>query len=292
MSIREHLGHFGHTDLAHRWFPICARQDLPLWHVFEAELLGQELAVWQALGGNVNVWENRCPHRGMRLTVGANLGGELRCAYHGYRFADGSGLCRSVPAQPARPPPRSLCTKVYPMLERGGLIWTRLNGDDPIADPVVDPPSMDGPSLVLYSVAVRSPMPAVGALLAEYRFRPSAALEGADTAEERCATSALDAYSFRSVATQGHVTTEVRLFMQPVDPQCTVIHGILLGGVPEEQRLATLRHHARQLTRLRDAIEQEIQRAAAGEAAEPIEADGHGGGTLPGGAGGHGGQAP
>jgi nitrite reductase/ring-hydroxylating ferredoxin subunit len=261
---------------------------LPVQHVFEAELLGQELAVWQGLGGNVNVWENRCPHRGMRLTQGANLGGELRCAYHGYRFADGSGLCRSVPALPKRQPPRSLCAKVYPMLERGGLIWTRLNGDDPLSDP---PPPIDGASMVLYSVAVRSPLREVAALLADYRFRPSAALLDPDKSEEQCATSAIDAHSFRSVATKGQVTTEVLLFTQPVDPQCTVVHGILLGGVPDEQRLLTLGHHARQFTHLRDASEQVMQRAAAGESARQIDADGHGGGAVQGGAGGHGGQS-
>lgn len=275
MSSFVHFGDLAHPDLKRRWFPICTRQDLPVRHVFEAELLGQELAVWQALGGRVNVWENRCPHRGMRLTVGANLGGELRCAYHGYRFADGSGACRSVPAQPARLPPRSLCTKVYPMIERGGLIWTRLNDDAALADP---PPSIDGASIGLYSVAVQSPMTAVGALLANYRFRPSAVLKAPHTAEEVCATSALDAYSFRSVAAKGHVTTEVRLYMQPVDAQCTVIHGILLGGLPAHQRLATLKHHARQLTALRDASEQQV-RAPAGDDAE----HGHGVTDVPGG---------
>jgi nitrite reductase/ring-hydroxylating ferredoxin subunit len=240
------------SALEHRWFPICGRHDLPARHVFETELLGQELAVWQGPGGNVNVWENRCPHRGMRLTLGANLGRELRCAYHGYRFADGSGLCTSVPAQPDRPPPRSLSTKVYPMLDRGGLIWTRLSADDPVAEPPV--PDI-GTSIALYRVTVNSAAPDVAALLADYRFRPSGALGAPPTEDERCSTSAIDEYSFRSLASQHRMTTEVRLLMQPVGAQCTVIHGVLLDGVAEELRLPTLRHHARLLGRLRDVSE-------------------------------------
>jgi nitrite reductase/ring-hydroxylating ferredoxin subunit len=238
------------ADLKHRWFPICAHHDLPAKHVFETQLLGQELAVWQGLSGEVNVWENRCPHRGMRLTIGANLGSELRCAYHGYRFAQGSGLCTSVPAQPEKLPPRSLCTKVYPKLGRGSLIWTRLSAEDPV-------PSLShiGASIALYSVAVRAPALAVGTLLAGYHFRPSAALLDPESRDERCSTSSIDAYSFQSVASNKHMTTEVRLFTQPVDAQCTVIHGILPGGVAEELRMPTLRHHAQQLTRLRDASE-------------------------------------
>jgi nitrite reductase/ring-hydroxylating ferredoxin subunit len=252
-----------HAELQRRWFPICARHDLPARHVFEAELLGRELAVWRGLGGNVNVWENRCPHRGMRLTVGANLGGELRCAYHGYRFADGTGLCQSVPAQPHSAPPRSLRTKVYPMLESCGLIWTRLQ-EDPGAEP---PPSIGGASVPLYSVAVRATMAAVGALLAGYDFRPSATLLDAATADERCATVAMDAYSVSSVASKHHQTTEVRLFMQPVDAHCTVVHGVLLGDLAEAERLPTLRHHAQQLSRLRDAGERRVRAPAGGAAA-------------------------
>jgi nitrite reductase/ring-hydroxylating ferredoxin subunit len=238
--------------LDRRWFPICGRHDLPAQHVFETELLGRELAVWQGLRGNVNVWENRCPHRGMRLTVGANLGGELRCAYHGYRFADGSGQCTSVPALPDRVPPRSLCAKVYPMLERGGLIWTRLAADEPDSHPV---PSTVGSSIALYSMAINAPAPVVGTQLEGYRFRPSAALLEPESADERCATVALDAYCFRSVASTGAMSTEVCLFMQPVDAECTVVHGILPGAVTEPQRLPTLKHHAHQFGRLRDACE-------------------------------------
>jgi phenylpropionate dioxygenase-like ring-hydroxylating dioxygenase large terminal subunit len=46
-------------------------------HVFQAQLLGREFAVWRADDGNVNVWENRCLHRGVRLSIGINEGSEL-----------------------------------------------------------------------------------------------------------------------------------------------------------------------------------------------------------------------
>ncbi|HDS0942401.1 TPA: Rieske 2Fe-2S domain-containing protein, partial [Pseudomonas putida] len=49
-------------------------EDLPKRHVFHATLMGQEMAVWRDDNGAVNVWENRCPHRGLRLTLGANTG--------------------------------------------------------------------------------------------------------------------------------------------------------------------------------------------------------------------------
>ena len=61
------------------WFPIAASDDLVARHVYQGQLLGRELAVWRDAGGFVNVWENRCLHRGVRLTLGRNDGGELVC---------------------------------------------------------------------------------------------------------------------------------------------------------------------------------------------------------------------
>jgi nitrite reductase/ring-hydroxylating ferredoxin subunit len=239
-------------DLGRRWFPICNRDDLQATHIFETELLGRELAVWRGSGGAVNVWANRCPHRGMRLTVGAILGGELRCAYHGYRYAEGSGWCTSIPAQPGRAPPRSLYASTYPVFEAANLVWTRLVGDESGG---ASPPAISKNSTSLYGLAVKSQPSDVGTLLARYRFRPSAALAQPETEDELCSTSQIDAYSFQSVARKGPMTTEVRLFLQPVDARCTVVHGILCGEIAAGLLIPALRHHAQQLTRLRDACE-------------------------------------
>ena len=240
-------------DLGRRWFPVCSRDDLQAMHIVETELLGRELAVWRGSGGSVNVWANRCPHLGMRLSVGAILGGELRCAYHGYRYAEGSGMCTSVPAQPGRAPPRSLCADTYPVFEAGNLVWTRPARD---ASAGAAPPPIAQDSTSLYGLAVKSPAIAVAALLARYRFRPSAALTEPPAEDELCSTSQLDAYSFHSVARKGSLTTEVRFFLQPVDAQCTVVHGMLCGEIATEHKIPALRHHAQQLARLRDACEQ------------------------------------
>src|SRR5579872_3677400 len=75
------------------WYPIADETDLPFRHVYHAILLGQELAVWRADDDTINVWENRCLHRGVRLSIGTNLGSELRCQYHGWRYANGTAAC-------------------------------------------------------------------------------------------------------------------------------------------------------------------------------------------------------
>lgn len=112
------------------WYPVASSADLTPRHIFHTALSGQELALWRDDAGLANVWENRCPHRGVRLSIGANLGMELRCQYHGWRFSSGTGQCDSIPAHPGLTPSQGLKVKTYPCVERYGLVWTTL-GDAP-----------------------------------------------------------------------------------------------------------------------------------------------------------------
>ena len=121
---------------AHRWYPIAGPEDTPPRHVYQAQLLGSELAVWRADDGFVNVWENRCLHRGVRLTIGVNDGRELKCRYHGWRYANRSGGCTYIPAHPADAPARTICTPTHPAQEQYGLTWTSLHPGG--APPVIE----------------------------------------------------------------------------------------------------------------------------------------------------------
>ena len=109
------------------WYPIASSEDLPFRHVYQGQLLGRELAVWRADDGNVNVWENRCLHRGVRLSIGINEGGELKCQYHGWRYANRSAGCTYIPAHPADAPARRIQNRTYPVREAYGLIWSAAN---------------------------------------------------------------------------------------------------------------------------------------------------------------------
>jgi ferredoxin-NADP reductase/nitrite reductase/ring-hydroxylating ferredoxin subunit len=119
--------------LSPAWHPIAAAADLPFRHVFHGKLLGRELAVWRADDGHVNVWDNRCLHRGVRLSIGMNDGAELKCQYHGWRYASRSAGCTYIPAHPANSPSRQVTNRVFPAIERHGLIWAALEPDQPFA---------------------------------------------------------------------------------------------------------------------------------------------------------------
>ena len=119
------------NDLKKNWYPIASSLDVPKRHVYHAQLLGREFAVWRADVGNVNVWENRCLHRGVRLSIGINEGTELRCQYHGWRYANRTAGCTYIPAHPADAPSRTICNNTYPVCEFLGMIWS---GEEAIGD--------------------------------------------------------------------------------------------------------------------------------------------------------------
>jgi ferredoxin-NADP reductase/nitrite reductase/ring-hydroxylating ferredoxin subunit len=225
------------------WYPIASSDDLPFRHVYHGQLLGRELAVWRADDGNVNVWENRCLHRGVRLSIGINEGGELKCQYHGWRYANRSAGCTYIPAHPADAPARRIQNKTYPVREAFGLVWSAANDEMPFQPfpgaetgdyfPLRPIPVNATPEDVLAGLTGLAPDDQPADLLAPMAVRTGPAL----------------------------------FFVQPVDSNRAVIRG-LLSGQPEDT-LTILRHYSELLGKLRDRLERAAQKKPAPEPLQP-----------------------
>lgn len=113
---------------------------------------GQELALWRSEAGDVHAWENRCPHRGTRLTLGRIINDRLSCAYHGWQFSAGNGKCVAIPAHPDLPPPKNVGAKAFPIAEVDGMVWVAdaADGQRESVTPT------DKPKAFLRSVGVRT----------------------------------------------------------------------------------------------------------------------------------------
>ena len=107
------------------WFPAELSRHLPPGHVVQSMLHGQELALWRSSVGTVQAWENRCPHRSVRLTLGFVANDQLVCRYHGWRYGQ-DGRCAGVPSTPALAPPPAACVRTYLCREADGVIWVSL----------------------------------------------------------------------------------------------------------------------------------------------------------------------
>jgi ferredoxin-NADP reductase/nitrite reductase/ring-hydroxylating ferredoxin subunit len=229
------------TDPA--WHPIASSDDLPFRHVYHGQLLGRELAVWRADDGNVNAWENRCLHRGVRLSIGINEGQELKCQYHGWRYANRSAGCTYIPAHPADAPARRIENRKYPMREAYGLIWSSA---------ALDQPFTPLPGDETDSWFALRPLPV------------NAAPSDVVSALARLAPDDQPAEMLSPLATRAD---GVFWFVQPVDAARSVIRGLL--PVRPFDELTTLRHFNELLTGLRDRLERAASRKPTPAPLEP-----------------------
>ena len=109
------------TGLLNYWYPV-----LPSWSVSDVPVgitrLSQNLVIWRDRDGQIHVLEDRCPHRGARLSLGWNLSDRVACWYHGVEV-DGTGTVKSVPASANCPIEGKQVVKSYPVQEREGAIF-------------------------------------------------------------------------------------------------------------------------------------------------------------------------
>jgi phenylpropionate dioxygenase-like ring-hydroxylating dioxygenase large terminal subunit len=134
------------------WYAIAAEHDLPKDHVYRTMLGGHELAAWRSTDGGVHVWEDRCPHRGVRFSLGEVVGDELRCQYHAWRFGK-TGACTFIPAQPDLKVPRTIHAAVWPVALSAGLVWSGI-------EPTGAPPELP-PGAVLRAIPIARPAASV-----------------------------------------------------------------------------------------------------------------------------------
>ncbi|KAA3441665.1 oxidoreductase [Mesorhizobium sp. SARCC-RB16n] len=251
-------------EARNKWHPIAAAYDLPYRHVFHGQLLGREFAVWRADDGYVNIWENRCLHRGVRLSIGINDGRELKCQYHGWRYSNRTAGCTYIPAHPADAPARTITNRTFPAVERYGLVWSSEEPRGEVPDVSGLP---EGKLLVLRGIPVNAPAGKVIERLKAYRFQPSARIDG-DSAEIQADAVQDFAVTLRSV--DGSARTQGVFFVQPVDSNRSVIRGVLDQDADGAVRIAILRHHNELLSKLRDEAEREAATASAPAPIEPI----------------------
>ena len=113
---------------------------------------GKELVVWRDQNGRAHVWEDRCPHRGMRLSFGFVRGDHIACLYHGWQF-NAEGQCQYIPAHPQLDVPGSIKVPRYDTAESAGMIWTRFGADETENLPTVSDDCLPVRSLYLEASA-------------------------------------------------------------------------------------------------------------------------------------------
>lgn len=151
------------------WVPIVLSRDIPPGVTRAVILDGQELVAWRSEGGAMQVWEDRCPHRGMRLSYGFVRGERLNCLYHGWEYGE-NAACRRIPAHPDLEVPPTIRANAHAATETGGMVLVNLNDSEP-------PPVLLA-GLPVASLAIDAD---IAAVLAACEPRPIAALQAFET---------------------------------------------------------------------------------------------------------------
>jgi phenylpropionate dioxygenase-like ring-hydroxylating dioxygenase large terminal subunit len=105
------------------WFPVAQAADIGLSEVKAVRLLAKDFALWRDSDGELIAAPDRCPHREAPLSIGTVDGGELTCAYHGWRFGS-AGRCVLVPSsgEGSTIAPAAHTSPIN-VVERYGLVW-------------------------------------------------------------------------------------------------------------------------------------------------------------------------
>lgn len=105
-------------------FPIALERDIRPASIVRAKFMGIELIIWRDNDDRIHVWQDRCPHRSVRLSAGRNLGDCIQGVYHGWKFGkDGSVIDIPAEGHAQRPDIR---VRTFPCKVAGGFVW--ING--------------------------------------------------------------------------------------------------------------------------------------------------------------------
>ena len=127
--------------LLNEWHPVMRLEDIQKGTLKPSRLLGEDLVLWRH-NEQILAWQDLCPHRGARLSLGWVEDGTLVCPYHGLAYnIEGQGV--HIPAHPDLQPPRRACVRTYQTQEHYGLVWVSLG--NPTQD-IPSFPEWDEPS--------------------------------------------------------------------------------------------------------------------------------------------------
>lgn len=112
--------------LADQWWPALPSSRLKKKPV-ATRVLDQSLVLFRDRQRQPVAMSDRCPHRGVELSLGRVSDGTIACRYHGWRY-DSHGSCVEIPSLPDDgliPPAAKVCT--FDCVETDGYVWVSLS---------------------------------------------------------------------------------------------------------------------------------------------------------------------
>ena len=83
--------------IRNQWYAILESNEVKPSRPVGVTRMGEKLVLWRDDKGQIGCMADLCPHRGVALSTGKLVGGNVQCPFHGFEY-DTSGRCTLIPA--------------------------------------------------------------------------------------------------------------------------------------------------------------------------------------------------
>ena len=109
--------------IPNQWYAILESREIKKGKIISVTRMGEKMVAWRNMRGELSLMSDKCPHRGVALSVGKLSGDCIQCPFHGFEY-DISGACTLVPANGSNSkPPKALHVRSYQVRETNGFVY-------------------------------------------------------------------------------------------------------------------------------------------------------------------------
>ena len=106
-----------------QWYAVLSSREVKRGRLTAVTRMGEQLLFWRSEPGKPSCAFDRCIHRGVALSAGKLVHGNVQCPFHGLEY-NANGACVFIPANgKATKPADYYQLDMYPCEERQGFIW-------------------------------------------------------------------------------------------------------------------------------------------------------------------------
>jgi phenylpropionate dioxygenase-like ring-hydroxylating dioxygenase large terminal subunit len=135
-------------DFANVWTIVALGRDLLPGKPLALVVAGERVVLFRDREGAPAALIDRCPHRGVALSLGRVERGEIKCAFHGWRFGP-DGRCLYTPWNPDAKR-ANLSAMTLPVREAHGVLWL-FTGPGPALSEPLPPDALLRPDAHLFA---------------------------------------------------------------------------------------------------------------------------------------------
>jgi vanillate O-demethylase monooxygenase subunit len=118
-----------------QWYVAAFSSEVGNGTLLHRRLLDVPVVLYRTPAGEAAALYDRCPHRGLPLSMGKQVEDRIQCGYHGMEFGP-DGRCTHIPSQPGAKGTMSVIR--FQLVEKWQWLWIWM-GDQALADPELIP---------------------------------------------------------------------------------------------------------------------------------------------------------